>query len=288
MSFMKITIFTILFFLFNFSIYSQIYTPKDVEIFKQVIRKAQTDSLQKEPIGKIIVEIGKQFIGIDYVAHSLEISDKETLVVNLRNFDCVTFLDNLLVLARLVKMQDSSFINYTKELTKERYRNGEINKYTSRLHYFADWLYEIEKRGWIKNITKDIGGEIYDKKIFFMSKNKKYYRQLSNNNFLEDIKKIENEINKRKYYFIPKDRVGEVEQKLKTGDLIAITTNIEGLDISHVGIAIKMDDGRIHYLNAPYVGKKIKISDKPLSEYLMGNKSQTGIMVARVLEPKKN
>ncbi|HED08629.1 MAG TPA: DUF1460 domain-containing protein [Ignavibacteria bacterium] len=285
---MKTLIFTFLLFLFNISIFPQTYTQKDVKIFNKVIAKAQSDSLQKENIGKIIVEIGKQFIGTDYIAHSLEINDKETLVVNLRNFDCTTFLDNSLVLARLVKMKDFSFKNYTSELTKERYRGGKLKKYPSRLHYFSDWIYDTEKRGWIKNITKDIGGEVYNKKIFFMSKNRKYYKQLSNDNFVEDIKKIENEINKRTYYYIPKNRVREVEQKIKTGDLIAVTTNVAGLDISHVGIAIKMDDGRIHYLNAPYVGKKVKISEKPLAEYLMGNKSQTGIMVARALAPKKN
>lgn len=282
---MKTLIFTFFLFLFNISIFPQTYTQKDVKIFNKVIAKAQSDSLQKENIGKIIVEIGKQFIGTDYIAHSLEINDKETLVVNLRNFDCTTFLDNSLVLARLVKMKDFSFKNYTNELTKERYRGGKLKKYPSRLHYFSDWIYDTEKRGWIKNITKDIGGEVYNKKIFFMSKNRKYYKQLSDDNFLEDIKKIENEINKRTYYYIPKNRVREVEQKIKTGDLIAVTTNVAGLDISHVGIAIKMDDGRIHYLNAPYVGKKVKISEKPLAEYLMGNKSQTGIMVARALDP---
>ena len=66
---MRTLIFTILFLLFNFSIYSQIYTNRDVEIFNQIIKKAQTDSLQKESIGKIIVEIGKQFIGTDYISH---------------------------------------------------------------------------------------------------------------------------------------------------------------------------------------------------------------------------
>ena len=285
---MRTLIFIIFFFLFNFSTYSQIYTHRDVEIFNKIIKKAQTDSLRKENIGQIIVEIGKQFIGTDYISYSLEISEKETLVVNLREFDCTTFLDNSLVLARIVKKNDLSFNDYTNELINERYRDGKLKKYPSRLHYFSDWIYDAEKRGLIKNITKNIGGEIYLKKIFFMSKNKKYYRQLSDDKFLEDIKKIENEINKRKYYFIPKNRISEVEQKIKTGDLIAITKNIEGLDISHVGIAIKMDNGRIHYLHAPNIGKKVNISVKPLSEYLMENKLQTGIMVARALEPMKN
>ncbi len=283
---MRTPIVTILFLLFNVSVFSQIYTQKDVEIYKNIIRKAQTDSLQKETIGRLIVEIGKQFIGTDYVAHTLEVGKKESLVVNLRKFDCTTFLDNSLVLARLVKKSDTSFADYVNELTNERYRNGKVKKYPSRLHYFSDWLYDAEKRGLIKNISKEIGGEIYNKKIFFMSKNSKFYKQLSNKYFLKDIEQIESEINKRKYFYIPKEKIGKIESKIKTGDLIAITTSIKGLDISHVGIAIKMDYGRIHYLHAPNVGQKVKISEMPLADYLMGNKTQTGIMVARALEPK--
>jgi len=284
---MKTPLVTILFLLFNISISSQIYTQKDVEIFKNLINKAQQDSLKNESIGKIIVEIGKQFIGTDYIEHSLEVGDKEDLVVNLRNFDCTTFLDNSLVLARLVKKNDSSFTDYINELTHERYRNGTLNKYTSRLHYFSDWLYDAEKRGMIENISKEIGGKIYSKKIFFMSKNKNFYKQLSNEKYIKEIKLTEKEINKRKYYYIPKEMISKVEGKIRTGDLIAITTSIEGLDIAHVGIAIKMEGGRIHYLHAPNVGQQVKISDKPLSDYLMNNRSQTGIMVARALEPKK-
>jgi len=283
---MRTPIVTFLFIIFNVSVFSQIYTQKDVEIYKNIIRKAQTDSLQKETIGRLIVEIGKQFIGTDYVAHTLEVGKKESLVVNLRKFDCTTFLDNSLVLARLVKKSDTSFADYVNELTNERYRNGKVKKYPSRLHYFSDWLYDAEKRGLIKNISKEIGGEIYNKKIFFMSKNSKFYKQLSNKNFLKDIEQIESEINKRKYFYIPKEKIGKIESKIKTGDLIAITTSIKGLDISHVGIAIKMDYGRIHYLHAPNVGQKVKISEMPLADYLMGNKTQTGIMVARALEPK--
>ncbi|PIW69256.1 MAG: DUF1460 domain-containing protein [Ignavibacteriales bacterium CG12_big_fil_rev_8_21_14_0_65_30_8] len=283
---MKANFLIILFILFNISISSQIYTQKDVEIFKNLINKAQQDSLQNESIGKIIVEIGKQFIGTDYIAHSLEVGDKEDIVVNLRNFDCTTFLDNSLVLARLIKSNDTSFTDYTKELTKERYRNGKLNQYPSRLHYFTDWIYDAEKRGLIKNISKEIGGKLYCKKIFFMSKNYKLYKQLSNEKFLEEIKQTEKEINKRKYYYVSKEMISKVEDKIKTGDLIAITTSVEGLDIAHVGIAIRMEDGRIHYLHAPNIGQKVKISEKPLSDYLMGNNAQTGIMVARALEPK--
>jgi hypothetical protein len=38
-------------------------------------------------------------------------------------------------------------------------------------------------------------------------------------------------------------------------------------------------------MHAPLAGKSVQISEKVLSEYLEANRRQTGIMVARPLEP---
>ncbi|MGE5409683.1 MAG: N-acetylmuramoyl-L-alanine amidase-like domain-containing protein, partial [Clostridiales bacterium] len=92
-------------------------------------------------------------------------------------------------------------------------------------------------------------------------------------------------INSRNYSYIPKKDVKSIESKIENGYLIAITSGVEGLDIAHVGIAVKMDDGRIHFMHAPIVGAKVQITEKPLADYLMKNKSQTGIMVLKPLEP---
>jgi len=59
------------------------------------------------------------------------------------------------------------------------------------------------------------------------------------------------------------------------------------LDIGHIGIAVKMDDGRIHLLHAPDVGYKVQISDLPIFEYLNKLKKDTGVIVLRPLEPNK-
>jgi hypothetical protein len=56
---------------------------------------------------------------------------------------------------------------------------------------------------------------------------------------------------------------------------------MDNLDISHVGIAVRKN-GRIHLMHASSVSRQVEISDKPLSEYLMENKSQSGIMVCRL------
>ena len=72
-----------------------------------------------------------------------------------------------------------------------------------------------------------------------------------------------------------------------SGDIIGITTNIDGLDVSHTGIAIRLEDGLIHFLHAPLKGHKVEITDITLAEYVLNNEHQTGIYVARPLEPEK-
>ena len=123
--------------------------------------------------------------------------------------------------------------------------------------------------------------------VDYMSAHPDLYAQLKKDpDFIPIIEKQEKEINKRNYYYIPKEKVSEIESKIHNGDLIAITSNVKGLDINHVGIAVKMDDGRIHFMHAPNVGYKVQITGITLADYLMKVTKDTGIMVIRALEPK--
>ena len=263
---------------------AQIYSEKDVDNCKSKFNLAAEENLQVKPIGDVIAAIGKSFIGTEYIAHTLEKGKTEHLVVNLTGLDCTTFLETDLAFARCIKEKKTTFEDYQNELTKIRYRGGVIDQYPSRLHYFSDWIYDMNKRGIGKDITKEIGGVPYKKKIDFMSTHSSAYKQLKDNpKFVKEIEKVEDAINSRKYFYIPKEDIDKVEDKIHSGDIIGITTNIGGLDISHTGIAYRADDGRIHLLHAPNVGYKVQISEKPLAEYLMGNKKQTGIMLIRPL-----
>ncbi len=266
-------------------VYAQpIYTQKDVDACSSKFKLAVDEKLSSEPIGEVITVIAKSFIGTNYDAHTLEKGDKETLVVNLTGLDCYTFLESSLALARCVKSGKTSFEEYLKEIENIRYRDGKMKEYPSRLHYFSDWIYEMNKREIGKDITQEIGGIPYDKKIDFMSTHVDAYKQLKDNpKFVKEIEAVEKAINSRKYFYIPNDEIEKVEGKIHSGDILGITTNINGLDISHTGIAYRADDGRIHLLHAPNVGYKVQISEKPLAEYLKGNKKQTGIMVLRPL-----
>jgi hypothetical protein len=279
--------FIFILFLFSITLHSQeIYSEKDIEVCTSKYTLAIDSEIAKKPIGDVIAAIGRSFIGTDYEASTLDkpAEEAEPLIINLTGLDCYTFLESALVFGRTIKSNNFGFDAYKKELVNIRYRDGKRTDYISRLHYFTDWIFDMQKRGIVKDITKEIGGIRYKKEIDFMSSNPKSYKQLRENpTLVKRIKKIENEINKREYYYIPEGNLAELESNINEGDLISITTNIKGLDVSHVGIAVRNDDGRIHLLHSPNVGYKIQITEKPLADYLEGNKKQTGIIVVRPL-----
>jgi hypothetical protein len=262
----------------------------DETICREKFDLALSANLANKPINEVIVQIGKSFIGTEYAAHSLEEDGPEHLVVNLRVLDCVSFYENSLALARCVKMKKISFNDYKAQLQFIRYRSGVINGYPSRLHYTTDYWFDNERKSVLKIVTKELFGVRHLRPIptpiNFMTEHRNSYRQLTNNSFFKTIKKEEEEIGKRKMPFLPKGSVQMFEDKIKTGSFIGITTNTPGLDISHTGITVRMENGALHLMHAPDVGYKVQITEFPLHEYLARHPKHTGIIVAEALEPK--
>lgn len=236
-----------------------------------------------EKIQDLVLEIGESFIGTPYVEKTLELPGDEKLVINLTGLDCTTYLETVVTLARIAKQGELTFEAYERELEKLRYQDGVRKDYSSRLHYFSDWIFQNQEKGIVKDITGEIGGTLYPNQPTFMSENPQYYAQLSSPDFLKAIKTDEVEIAKRTYHFIPKAEIQTLEKNIQSGDLIAITTSMKNLDIVHVGFAIEQE-GRIHLMHAGTGNMQVEISKKPLSDYLAGNKSQSGIMVCRLVE----
>ncbi|MGA3287123.1 MAG: N-acetylmuramoyl-L-alanine amidase-like domain-containing protein [Bacteroidota bacterium] len=242
--------------------------------------------LTERPINEVVIEIAKSFLGVNYAANTIEAPGKEHLIINLQKLDCVTFYENSLVLARCIKKNTMTFEDYKKELQFVRYRDGIIDKYPSRLHYTSDYFFDNEKKSVLKNVTKEIGGVPYKKKINFMSTHADSYLQLRENpEFVKMIAAQEAEMNKRTMYHISKSNVKKAASQINDGDILGITTTIEGLDCTHTGIAI-WQNKKLHMIHAPFPGSKVQITKTSLWEYLMKIKKDAGIMVARVLEQK--
>lgn len=281
----RILFIVISFYFFSLSITAQVFTDKDISECNKRFTFEIENKLSDKPLGEVISEIGKSFLNTPYQANTLEVTDREQIIINFSELDCTTFLETGFALARCIKKNRMTFDEFKNELQFIRYRDGKLDEYPSRLHYFSDWIYNNIQKGIIKDVTKEIGGKPIKFNVNFMSQNPKYYKHLQfNPEFIPIIKKQESEINVRQYYYIPQDEIKKVEDKISDGDLIALTTSDKGLDIGHVGIAVKMENGRIHFMHAPQVGSKVEITEIPLAEYVKKIKKHTGIIVLRATE----
>jgi len=81
-------------------------------------------------------------------------------------------------------------------------------------------------------------------------------------------------------YYIPKSSVDKYYDDLQTGDIIATTTEIKGLDVTHTGFIYKKK-GKTYFLHASLSAKEVIVSKEELKSYLKSDKKKTGIMVAR-------
>ncbi len=257
------------------------YTEQDAVIFADILVKYKDEADQ--PIATLIPEIGKYFIGNEYVAHTLEVNEEEKLIVNLRELDCTTYAENLLALARTLKSENQTFEQFAEEIKKIRYRDGELNEYPSRLHYFSDWIYNNQANNLVSTPADSFGAP-FPNKVSFMSSNPDSYKHLKQNpDYVSVIEQQEAEINSKNYFYLPKEKIAEYEHLLKAGDIIGLTTSIGGLDVAHVGVLVEQN-GKLHLLHASQSNLKVEISDEPISSFLKPNSKNTGIMIARPVE----
>ena len=237
----------------------------------------------KLPLNELIVNAATNLFDSIYVGGTLETENEENLIVNFDKFDCVTFQETCTALALDKKSENPSFENFKQILKNIRYRNGEINGYVSRLHYTSDWINDNIKKGNILDLSKKLGGEKLNKKISFMTSHSALYPKLKDDTLSQQrMLEIENEINQNSIYYIPKSKIQNISAKIKSGNLIFITTATEGLDFAHVGIAIN-ENGVLKMIHASSSAKKVVKTPTSLSEYLKGMKNFTGISVAEVL-----
>jgi hypothetical protein len=195
--------------------------------------------------------------------------------------DCTTFVEYVTALALCFSAQKYDFGDFVEMLAILRYRSGKIDGYTSRLHYFSEWLQDNKKKGIITIVSDNIGNDRFDNKVDFITSNPRLYKPLTDTVLIGQIKIIEADISSWTMKYITKDNMQNIENKIYHGDIIALASSIKGLDISHVGFAIRKN-GRLHLLHASSLNKKVEISSVPLDDYLNKHFNYSGILVGRV------
>jgi hypothetical protein len=268
-------------------------TDRDWEIFRATVTSAWEQGLDTLPIGDAMARIGESFVGWPYEPGTLELAGEEGVVINLEEFDCVTLVENVFALARFIKTQDPAVLNseaaaraaYSGAIRELRYRRGRVEGYPSRLHYFSDWIRDNEAKGFVRELTQELGGEADPRAIDFMTSHPEAYRQLANLDFFRAVQETEWELSGLDRHKLLEGEIQTWVSWIRDGDIIAATSTVDGLDVAHTGLAY-WQDGQLYLLHAPLVGEEVEVSRLPLAERILRLSGQDGIRVVRPLEPE--
>lgn len=257
------------------------YSQRDVDKFEEVM--ALTSGDREAPMSELVVKIAKHFIGAPYVAGTLEV-EPEQLTVNLAETDCILFVEMCVALALTAKDAEPSFDRYLDNLAGLRYRDGIVDGYTSRLHYTSEWIAQGEKRDIFKEVTSECGGRPIAQKFNFMSTHPASYKQLKDSpDDVAKMRRIEQALEAQDYSYIPKADLPRCIKDIRSGDIIAFCSTVAGLDIAHIGIALR-DGDNLTFIHASTAAKKVIINPQPLVTYINGVKSQSGLRVIRLTD----
>ncbi|MDP2267594.1 MAG: DUF1460 domain-containing protein [Deltaproteobacteria bacterium] len=256
--------------------------PEDHDIFHALLRAVPKPAGRPDDPGELLLAVATFFLDTPFAPQTLEQENGEQLVINLRQLDCFTLVENTVVLARLIRTGQTTWPEFAAALQASRYRQGRLDGYADRLHYFSDWLDDNQSQGLLQDITPALGGTPWRKEINFMTAHRNQYLCLGSLDTYRRLLRVEKTCSARSYHHIPQASVPVCSRQIKNGDLIAITTAIAGLDVVHVGLAVHLPRG-LHLLHASQRAGRVIISPETLYRYLRQRKSRLGIMVARVL-----
>ena len=250
--------------------------------------RIQVEKWLKEAIGLSqdscrTLHFAKKMLGVPYVAGTLDGNEEEQLVVHVDQLDCTTFVETVLALCIADKRGERSFDGFKKALIDVRYRNGILDGYASRLHYFSDWIRNNEQMGFVKECTSETAcSQPKELWLDFMTTHVDSYLPMKKDSALVEVMAAqEKNWQGTVVSYIPKEKLNlsPEELKIKDGDILAMVTNIKGLDIVHVGFAF-WKDNQLHLLHASSVAKKV-IED-PQTQYESSKKTKAHIGVRAI------
>lgn len=257
-----------------------LYTPGDSTFITGLLQKYNAAKMSG---GSLMLAIAGEFTGNKYVAGTLEQGSNEPLVINTQELDCTTFVEQVVAIYATVNEGKEGFRDMCTNLQRIRYRGGIRSGYASRLHYISQWIADSAKQHIIHEIDYGPVGRTLPIDLHYMSTHPASYKQLQGNSTLvKEITKWERAMHGIEAAYIPKQELLRTANELPVydGDIIALTTNIKGLDVTHIGFAF-WENGKLHLLHASSAAGKVIKDHKNLYEYQKNKKNQTGIRVFR-------
>ncbi len=258
-----------------------IYTAADSQKVERLLRETPGEGEND------VLFFARRLTGLPYVAATLEKGDPEKLVVNLRQLDCTTLVETAFALAMTRREKRDDFASYCANLERLRYRDGRMDGYLSRLHYFTWWFHDNIAKGTVSEV--ELPAALTSPLVVdnhYMSRHADKYEMLRRHpEWTDSIAAMERTTNGPDGTYLPQENTGLPRKRLQAiedGDLIAIVTTKDGLDYSHLGLAAWGKDGLLHLLNASSIHHKVVEEPKTLLRYLKEHPTSVGIRVSRL------
>ena len=277
---------------------------RDTTLMVEIMKKAamhEMISATKYTPGMRLSDIGRSLIGTPYVAHTLECdtayafshrasdgSAGEMLTIDLGALDCTTFVEMAMAMAYTIGEGRSGWRDAMYNLERIRYRHGIMDGYTSRLHYICDWVMDNTAMGIIEDAVRrmDAGVKYEVKTIDFMSAHRDKYAMLADSVTYERIRGVEDGYRNHRYGYLKARNLDDknVQAQLREGDILCFTSTLKDLDVTHLGLLTRGDDGKWHVLHASSTLGKVVVSDETLDRFVQRNRYWTGVRVLRLRE----
>ena len=193
-------------------------------------------------MNQAMARLAEFFLGSPYLAMSLDQSGREQLRLDLTQFDCMLFVEQLLAI-----VSADSFDGFAELTRRLRYRNGEIS-YCTRQHYFHDWVGSAQLQGVLEASSAWPGQARRHLSLNFMSSHRDRYPALQSPALFDCIDALE-QGRRIDQHYMPLAALDDALPSLQSGDIFAVATRVEGLDVSHTGVLVR-DGSRLDAIHA--------------------------------------
>jgi len=266
-----------------------VLSPPDttVDRFQAALQTALSHSEATDSIGPVMQAVGRHFRGRPYRTGTLDAPRTETLVVRFDGFDCVTFVETALALARGAQASDTTYAGFARRLAEQRYRDGGPVGYCGRLHYFTEWITNNAKRGHVRRLGTQLEGRPLRDTLDFMSTHRSAYdRFATDDSLFACVQGMETRLRAQQrrdpVRYVPQDSIRAVYDQLQAGDVVALVSSIDGLDVAHTGLVYAHPDDGPNTVGLLHASLSDGVTVSPdLQRYVQTIDRQIGMVVAR-------
>jgi hypothetical protein len=217
---------------------------------KQLMRAAKDEG---SAAGRMEV-LSRQLLGYPYQPDPLIGSPEtaEVFTASLEGFDCVTYLETIVALARASNADD-----FADLLRRIRYDHGRV-QWRRRNHYMTDWIRNNLREGILRRVSI------------------RAFPTISKLRMLNVVRGLP--ARRAQMRWIPKPALTRLEPHLETGDLIFFVSTRKNLDVFHTGIIVRAGQ---KLLMRHASRSQAMVVEQELREFCKANR-MAGVMVARV------